>query len=112
MLAHHAEDIRLNGVAINQLEHADDIMTCPSGFQIHLNGSQSWVDKNGCGKKYLDGMQRQALVMQETAAFALQILAAVRAPEQSCRCTIVRTELSVLVSATWVTNIIAETLVP
>ncbi|KAJ6524975.1 hypothetical protein B0H19DRAFT_1340070 [Mycena capillaripes] len=31
--------------------HADDVMTaasCPSGFQMHLNRSQSWANNNGC----------------------------------------------------------------
>jgi hypothetical protein len=40
----------LSGVPITKVGHADNIMTacsCPSGFQIHLNGSQSWVDNNG-----------------------------------------------------------------
>ncbi|KAJ7185044.1 hypothetical protein C8R46DRAFT_832356, partial [Mycena filopes] len=51
ILAYHPKDVELNGVPICQVEHADDILTassCPSGFQIHLNDSQSWVDRNGC----------------------------------------------------------------
>ncbi|KAJ7702885.1 hypothetical protein B0H14DRAFT_2416650, partial [Mycena olivaceomarginata] len=51
ILAHHLEDVRLNGVPINQIEHADDVMTastCPSGFQMHLNEAQSWANDNGC----------------------------------------------------------------
>ncbi|KAJ6568614.1 hypothetical protein B0H19DRAFT_989133, partial [Mycena capillaripes] len=51
ILAHHPEDIHLNGVPINQIEHADDVMTtssCPSGFQLHLNAAQSWTNNNGC----------------------------------------------------------------
>lgn len=51
ILAHHPEDIELNGVPIPNVEHADDILTASSGtsgFQIHLNGSQSWADDNGC----------------------------------------------------------------
>ncbi|KAJ7438579.1 hypothetical protein FB451DRAFT_1416102 [Mycena latifolia] len=51
ILEHHPEDIVLNGVPISNIEHADDILTassCPPGFQIHLNDSQSWADDNGC----------------------------------------------------------------
>ncbi|KAJ6549954.1 hypothetical protein B0H19DRAFT_952273 [Mycena capillaripes] len=42
-LAHHLEHIQLNGVPINQIEHADDVMkatSCLSGFQMHLNAFQ------------------------------------------------------------------------
>ncbi|KAJ7760064.1 hypothetical protein DFH07DRAFT_691165, partial [Mycena maculata] len=51
ILAHHPEDIELNGVPITNIEHADDILTacsCPSGFQMHLRDSQLWADDNGC----------------------------------------------------------------
>jgi hypothetical protein len=50
ILAHHRDDIRLNGIPINQIEHADDVMivsSSPPGFRMHLDGSQKWAD-NGC----------------------------------------------------------------
>jgi hypothetical protein len=51
ILAHHPEDIELNGVPICHVEHADDILTAsgsPPGFQSHLNGAQAWSNNNGC----------------------------------------------------------------
>jgi hypothetical protein len=47
----HPSDIKLNGASINQIAHADDVFTAstsPSGFQLHLNGSQRLADDNGC----------------------------------------------------------------
>lgn len=42
ILAHHPEDIRLNGISIDQIGHADDIMTaysCPCSGQTLRRGA-------------------------------------------------------------------------
>ncbi|KAJ7061287.1 hypothetical protein C8F01DRAFT_987597 [Mycena amicta] len=47
----HPDDILLNGQAIPNLEHADDVLTScgsASGFQRHLSDSQTWSNNNGC----------------------------------------------------------------
>ncbi|KAJ7181923.1 hypothetical protein C8R46DRAFT_885180, partial [Mycena filopes] len=51
ILAWHPDDIELNGLPINQVAHADDILAAsgsPPGLQHHLNGAQKWINNNGC----------------------------------------------------------------
>ncbi|KAJ7156263.1 hypothetical protein C8R46DRAFT_910115, partial [Mycena filopes] len=51
ILATHPEDIELNGVPVNQVEHADDMLVASGGapgLQGHLNSAQRWINNNGC----------------------------------------------------------------
>lgn len=52
----HPLDVRLNGIVIPKLEHADDIMAtacCVDGFQIKLDDTAEYAGKNGCEMQLL-----------------------------------------------------------